>query len=1181
MSNKVIMNRGKEGIVNKQAINSGSVWFTNEGNLYVDLSDEERVKISDILIFDNEDDLNAHNENQNIKNKLIILLKNGKSKLLVGVSNSKTVTILDSATRNPFYISHKQFIAYTKSQGLIEYHINKDELYTPAGFTVHLPELNSLVFDSKGKIGIIKDITETDLICYIINNVTNESLESYHLEAVYYADKDTRLGDGENGSLYYPYTSWSNILNAANVSFEKYIKIINNSSQLVIDNVPENVNELHIKGEGVTNEVALTTSIYTPGPISFENVNIAGNKIDIELFTRLISDDSIKMDNVDIYRPNNSRPIDLQSKNILLNNMNGDNVSITIGKFDNTIIIQNVNITNLDIIGNNDSNAVIIRIIDSKIDCLNIWNGMQNDVTLIDTEISKELHLNNIETLTFIGGGYNGKSEKFDICATNINLGVFNLNGVPLSKIQGTINQDSNLSSNRIYDGKQRSYGFSKNPTINPTIDSHLDAISESLHNTNSRIDESNEEIETLKPLLDVKSWLSKGVFTSGSEINPNDYNEGSILKCMKNDCEIEQQIVIPFKSIHSFNMNTKKMDLLFSLTDISHYCKPGDYADVAIIYNTPNEYGDRTYIEGDIIQDDSMDDDIVCIRCNIPECIEYLANIDTNDRNLELANSEVIITHNIVCNKGDRIVKLAHGWDKLHDIDGTIWTSENDGEGSNLNADLLDGLHAKDFVYTDSQIHTTLPTKTGIYSYRTSAISGKNETFTLIVRYVDPENYRYIAISDNNNDLFVFNKSDNKWESLTESEIIAPEGMLGSSLRLLKYEEQPLKFQTNDTDDGFIYLARIRNHNVYYKWVTDNSLITGITIHVKLTTDTISNSYNTYTYTYPSNITNDFKGFSIATCSIIETNDETYDRLLIAGCKGVGTNCELHLLDLDLEIANNRVGINTETVGNGYHTNIILSDGKTIYNAINSGSGYNSNITGFGDFYANESICYLTLRTGDASVSQSTRYNWGIFKVNIDRNSNDKWYTTYDGVHTLWCVLYTNFDNVYFQGYANGYRTPYEWYMYPHGDLQNLITIHDSSVPMGDEHAYLPESDTFYVVDNGSNPGERAQYFYNFLPNNDKSISKAIISLFDGHRFSYEPSPKFISTFSRDTEGYYLFVQNIGVQLNNVIIVNGAGKTIFADTISGVYNNIRYDKDKDVFCVDVGNGYEAIYKLI
>ena len=165
MSNKVIMNRGKEGIVNKQAINSGSVWFTNEGNLYVDLSDEERVKISDILIFDNEDDLNAHNENQNIKNKLIILLKNGKSKLLVGVSNSKTVTILDSATRNPFYISHKQFIAYTKSQGLIEYHINKDELYTPAGFTVHLPELNSLVFDSKGKIGIIKDITETDLIC--------------------------------------------------------------------------------------------------------------------------------------------------------------------------------------------------------------------------------------------------------------------------------------------------------------------------------------------------------------------------------------------------------------------------------------------------------------------------------------------------------------------------------------------------------------------------------------------------------------------------------------------------------------------------------------------------------------------------------------------------------------------------------------------------------------------------------------------------------------------------------------------------------------------------------------------------------------------------------------------------------------------------------------------------------
>ena len=1170
MAKKVVMNRGKESIVNKQAVDSGSVWFTDEGNLYVDLQDNVRIKVTDILIFNNEDELNNYKESHSIKNKLIVITQNGTTKLFIGTSTTGSTFIVDSSNKNPFYISSAEFIPYNISYGIGEYSLDKYSLFTSNGIIVNSPENNSFVFDRNNKVGIIKETVDRNVICYIINNSSNASIESSHQEATYYADKNTVVGTASNGSLFYPYTKWSNILNAKNVYFEKYIKIINNSVGLKINEINDNVTELHIKGEGVNDLITLAIDVSTQHSMSFENVDIVINNENNKntLDVNLSSLETIKIINSNVLE----NCLYLQAKYILIQNATIDKLKIKASVSNGEIIIRNSTINSLEIIHDytiEDTVSLNVTIQDSKIKDLLDNNILKTDdvitycdnLKIINTEINKTLNVN-IDTISFIGGKYIGDSDNFKINANTINLGLFDLNGIDISNITGTINTSSNLTSNRIYDAKERSYGIPEKPYL----DSHLDAISKHISQVKNYVDESTESV---KELLQSEYWISDGLFANVNELSNEKYKNGSVLKFIGDKLTYGNIYEMSFNSLKLFNTIDNVMEISFNLVNGAYRAKVNDEVRIHFKYGSDSKLED---VKAKVSSIDINNINIVNVKCTIPSELLYINDInEVSAKNAELENTLAMLHHYTQCNNGDRLIKVANGWDKLIDITGTIWTSETDGEGSGLEADIIDGFHANQFAGTDSTIYTELPTRTGIYSYRTNTVSGKYELYTLFVRYNNDNDKSYLIFNDNTNGLCNFNFTTNTWESITGEGINAPSGMLGSNLKLINYKEQPLKFQTNDTDDGFIYLTRIRNHNVYYKWVTTNSLITGITIHVKLNTDTSPDHDNTFTYTEK------FQGYSIATCSIIETNDEMYDRLLIAGCIGLDANCELHLLDLDLKITNNAVSISTIIAGEGCYTNIILSDGSSIYNAINPGSSSNRNIARFGDFYANESICYLTLRTDDASSSQSSRYNWGIFKVNIDRNSNNKWYTTYGVVHTTSCDIYTNFINLYVQCYNDGYRTPYELFMYPNGDLNTCLTLWDSSSEFGDEHEYFPESDTFYVVTWGSNPGERAQYFYTFDDNGNKSI----ITLFDGNRFSYEPSPYLVSTITYNSNCYYLFVQNIGVNVNNILLVNTSGKTLFNALISGAYEGIRYDDVNDVFCIDVGNGYEGIYKLI
>ena len=106
-----------------------------------------------------------------------------------------------------------------------------------------------------------------------------------------------------------------------------------------------------------------------------------------------------------------------------------------------------------------------------------------------------------------------------------------------------------------------------------------------------------------------------------------------------------------------------------------------------------------------------------------------------------------------------------------LQDKDMLVKLLAVDGSGSNLDADMVDGVHASSFAGTSPNVFTSefdLPNKSGVYMLETKNIEGSSYSYGVTKSYYSSTSYALIAVSIQSGKVFRKTSSQTSWNEIT-----------------------------------------------------------------------------------------------------------------------------------------------------------------------------------------------------------------------------------------------------------------------------------------------------------------------------------------------------------------------------------------------------------------------------
>ena len=525
-------------------------------------------------------------------------------------------------------------------------------------------KVGDFIIDSKGNIGIVKELinnkTKVQIVSMIGNEYDNQKIE-------YFINIGNKVNSKNLGTLEHPYTS----LNELQEKLE-------NSEIKIVLNCASNFDFGDISNWN--NNVQLNNCKFNTNNINHINEcnNISINNV-VGRF-QFNSCENVKIDKFENYLKF------ALCNDLYLNNVKSNNAAVNIiteQQSGNVIIndcICNLSMSNS--VYNDDVNTNVI-IQNSKLNSINIDENVYN-----------------IQLMSGVCTDNTGAST---IAAKIINLGTFEFFSKPTFGNTSKILDKVGLSSKQVFDEKNRSYinnYINKSNTLTNddkkvNLEFHLDAIDDSLNNINNSINSLTEEGSGL-----TEAYISKGTFKTAAELESQTWRTGDVVKFIaKTPIKISKQYnlnIIKLLDITITDQETseekKYFDFYFSSNDtLPYFVHYGEIINITLVdgenstdYELPTYYCDKNNIICRIEQDD------------VNKFI--FTPFDETDTEQINKYTNCLYNHMITLNKDDRLIYINNDWDKLS-------TFDIGGSGSGLNADLLDGKHATDFVTTTKTV--------------------------------------------------------------------------------------------------------------------------------------------------------------------------------------------------------------------------------------------------------------------------------------------------------------------------------------------------------------------------------------------------------------------------------------------------------------------------------------------
>ena len=544
-------------------------------------------------------------------------------------------------------------------------------------------KVGDFIIDSKGNIGIVKELinnkTKVQIVSMIGNEYDNQKIE-------YFINIGNKVNSKNLGTLEHPYTTLN----------ELQEKLQNSDTKIVLNCV----------------------SNFDFGDISNWNNNVInGNDFAIS-FTKFENNNNVQLNNCK-FNTNNINNI-TECNNISINNIIGkfqfnscENVKID--EFENylkfalcnNLYLNNVKSNNaaVNIITEQQSGNVIIN------DCIcnlsmsnSVYNDDVNTNVIIQNSKLNSINIDeNVYNIQLMSGVCTDNTGASTIAAKIINLGTFEFFSKPTFGDTSKILDKVGLSSKQVFDEKNRSYinnYINKSNTLTNddkkvNLEFHLDAIDDSLNNINDSINSLSEEGSGL-----TEAYISKGTFKTAGELESQTWRTGDVVKFIaKTPIKISKQYnlnIIKLLDITITDQETseekKYFDFYFSSNDtLPYFVHYGEIINITLVdgenstdYELPIYYCDKNNIICRIEQDD----------------VNRFIFTPFDETDTEQINkyTNCLYNHMITLNKDDRLIYINNDWDKLS-------TFDIGGSGSGLNADLLDGKHATDFVTTTKTV--------------------------------------------------------------------------------------------------------------------------------------------------------------------------------------------------------------------------------------------------------------------------------------------------------------------------------------------------------------------------------------------------------------------------------------------------------------------------------------------
>ena len=333
-----------------------------------------------------------------------------------------------------------------------------------------------------------------------------------------------------------------------------------------------------------------------------------------------------------------------------------------------------------------------------------VYNDDVNTNVIVQNSKLNSINIDeNVYNVQLMSGVCTDNTGASTIAAKIINLGTFEFFSKPTFGDTSKILDKVGLSSKQVFDEKNRSYinnYINKSNTLTNNdkkvnLEFHLDAIDDSLNNINNSINSLSEEGSGL-----TEAYISKGTFKTAAELESQTWRTGDVVKFIaKTPIKISKQYnlnIIKLLDITITDQETseekKYFDFYFSSNDtLPYFVHYGEIINITLVdgenstdYELPTYYCDKNNIICRIEQDD------------VNKFI--FTPFDETDTEQINKYTNCLYNHMITLNKDDRLIYINNDWDKLS-------TFDIGGSGSGLNADLLDGKHATDFVTTTKTV--------------------------------------------------------------------------------------------------------------------------------------------------------------------------------------------------------------------------------------------------------------------------------------------------------------------------------------------------------------------------------------------------------------------------------------------------------------------------------------------
>ena len=465
-------------------------------------------------------------------------------------------------------------------------------------------KVGDFIIDSKGNIGIVKELINNKTKVQIVSMIGNES-ENQKIE--YFINIGNKVNSKNLGTLEHPYTTLN----------ELQEKLQNSDTKIVLNCV----------------------SNFDFGDISNWNNNVINGNNFTTSFTKFENNNNVQLNNCK-FNTNNINNI-TEYNNISINNVIGkfqfnscENVKID--EFENylkfalcnNLYLNNVKSNNaaVNIITEQQSGNVIIN------DCIcnlsmsnSVYNDDVNTNVIIQNSKLNSINIDeNVYNIQLMSGVCTDNTGASTIAAKIINLGTFEFFSKPTFGDTSKILDKVGLSSKQVFDEKNRSYinnYINKSNTLTNddkkvNLEFHLDAIDDSLNNINNSINSLSEEGSGL-----TEAYISKGTFKTAAELESQTWRTCDVVKFIaKTPIKISKQYnlnIIKLLDITITDQETseekKYFDFYFSSNDtLPYFVHYGEIINITLVdgenstdYELPIYYCDKNNIICRIEQDD------------------------------------------------------------------------------------------------------------------------------------------------------------------------------------------------------------------------------------------------------------------------------------------------------------------------------------------------------------------------------------------------------------------------------------------------------------------------------------------------------------------------------------------------------------------------------------------------